>query len=151
MKTIVILVGIPCSGKSTWAQLNRADMKAYIVSRDDIRENEYFFIQPFKICKSNEDKVTELFDNIAIQALNAFDSIILDNTHCKESYIDNVIKKYSGENIVIKFFTIPLWKAHYRNIVRYILDGKYIPFKIINNMYKNYNKINKDKYKKWTM
>jgi len=47
----------------------------------------------------------------------------------------------------VKFIDVPLWKAYARNIWRNFKAGKWIPFNIIKAMYRNYNKINKDKYK----
>lgn len=145
MKTIEILVGIPCSGKTTYSS-NENCLK---ISRDAIRI--MFFDSPYIYCKKNEDKVTELY-NFKLEELlkMRFDRIILDNTHCSEKYIDNIINKYSKDNrIIVKFFNISLLKTHIRNILRYFEQGKnkWIPIKVMNNMYKNYRKINKDKYK----
>lgn len=154
-KTIEILVGIPCSGKSTFCRLfNNKDTNVVCLSRDEIRENSRSFPnQPYKHTNENEDKVTTIFNGYLQDYLapgSGFVQVILDNTHCKEGYIDEIIKKYGKEyNIEITFFEISLLKAHYRNIVRYFKTGKWIPFKIMNQMYKNFNKINRKKYTKY--
>lgn len=148
IKTIEILVGIPCSGKSTYCK-NNNNKNTHIISRDDIRLD--LFSNKYKFSKQNEIRVTNFFDykvDIALYA-DFINTVILDNTHCKEKYIDEIIKKYSKYNIVIKFFDISLYKAHYRNIVRYFKTGKWIPINVMNSMYKNYNKINKKKYEKY--
>jgi len=151
-KELIILVGIPCSGKSTYTakqQLSLLCQCISSVSRDRIREkygkNQY--------TKASEDFVTRKFSDRVNNLLNrkAVCKIILDNTHCKEKYIDEIINRYEriGVNIKIKFFDISLSKAHYRNVVRYFKTGKWIPIRIMNQMYKNYNKINKSKYDKF--
>lgn len=97
MKTLEILCGIPCSGKSTYAlkEYNKPN-NSYYVSRDEIRIihnlNQY--------TNQSENKVTELF-NIKVQQILCLDNdviAILDNTHCKEKYIDEIIKKYPEYN-----------------------------------------------------
>lgn len=85
--TIEILVGIPCSGKSTYCYLNEC-----VISRDTIREN--LFIGKYKFSKQNEQRVTNQFDNSLLFYIeNKEPLIILDNTHCKEIYIDNIIER----------------------------------------------------------
>lgn len=157
MKTIEILVGIPCSGKSTYTNnklylnnnLNFGNSMSIMtsVSRDSVRENSDYFLQPYLYCEANEKIVTMVCDNMLND--NMYDYIILDNTHCKEKYINDIINNYPNHRIVIKFFKITLLKAYIRNIKRFISTRKYVPFKIIKNMYKNYKKINKDKYEKY--
>lgn len=144
--TLIITSGIPCAGKSTWS----SQMFYPIVSRDNIRES--YFIKPYKYSNANEVLVSKwFFQKLDRLIFLDFKNIILDNTFCKESYIDDIIKKYPECNIQIKYFDIPLWKAHYRNVIRYLKTGKRIPIKVMNDMYKNYNKINKSKYAKYNI
>lgn len=152
MKTIEILVGIPCSGKSTyaWIETNSKPLIAS-VSRDEIRE-KHWAKGTYIINKENEKIVTEIFNNKICYLLNSdfYIKIILDNTHCKEGYIDEIIQKYGKQyHIKIKFFECSLIKAYWRNIMRYFFDKKWIPFTIINNMNRNFNKINRKKYAKY--
>jgi predicted kinase len=150
MKTIEILVGIPCSGKSTYCNKYLLNFKVNVLSRNTLRL--FMFGDNYKQNNKSETLLTEIFNKQLITQLSDsfYNTIILDNIHCKEKYIDEIIIKYSVEhNIRIKFFDIPLYKAHYRNIIRYFKTGKWIPIKIMNNMYKNYNKINKQKYAKY--
>jgi len=51
---------------------------------------------------------------------------------------------YTCSVVEIKRFDIPLWKAHYRNIMRYLKTGKWIPIKVMNSMYKNYKNLWKE-------
>ncbi len=151
MKRIEILVGIPCSGKSTYAWSRLKHLMGtlntpLIVSRDIIRD--IHFNKPYYHTKENESKVSLLFDD-TIEETNC-SYIILDNTHCKEKYIDQIIQKYSNVyKIHITFFDCNLFIAHLRNIFRFRETFKWIPIKVINNMYKNYKKINRSKYAKY--
>mgnify|MGYP006921286993 CR=1 FL=1 len=152
-KTIEILVGIPCSGKTTYTKEKCKCNSVLSVSRDEIRENRRSFpIQPYIYTRENENRVTEIFNRDLLDYLRnkMIYHVILDNTHTKEGYIDAIIKEWGDEcNIKIKFFDIPLYKAFYRNIIRNYKTGKFIPFSAIYNMYNNYNKINKKKYAKY--
>ena len=157
MKTIRILCGIQCSGKSTYCEKLDYFNKRHsvVISRDYIREN--YFEKPYIINNFNENRVTKIFNDELNQWLNLYSrnaeplwTIILDNTFCKEKYIDEIISKYGNVyNIEIKFFDISLIKAHYRNIIRRFKTGKWIPIKVLNQFYRNYKKINRNKYKQY--
>ena len=146
---VVVLSGIPCSGKTTYRKKYLPNHA--VVSRDDIRlsltpsgrYNDWVF------SKENEDKVTEEFDNLYWVFLGCRRNIVLDNTYCKQSYIENEIRrlpKHQYYRIRVIFFDCPLWKAYLRNIGRWITTGKYIPLKVMRDMKKNYDKIDKKKY-----
>ena len=148
-KYINILVGIPTSGKTTWAYYQQEIYGGVvIISRDDVRDS-LAYIQQKKYVqnKYNENQVTTIFNNRLTVAVARELDIILDNCHCKESYIDEWIKmKPNGYTLRIIFFDCPLWKAHIRNVLRYLKTGKWIPIKVIKNMKKNYDKIDRKKY-----
>ena len=66
---------------------------------------------------------------------------IIDNTNCKNSYIQKIINSLNPNyiwDVEIKKFDVPLWKAYYRNIIRYMKTGKFIPLQTIKNFKKNY-------------
>ncbi len=152
MKTIEILVGIPCSGKTRYANntANCCPEHAVSISRDALRE--YHFGKKYKQNTKDEKFITDEFHRKMIHYLYYTDikHIILDNTHCKEIYIDLLISRWSTEHkIKIHFFDSSVLICHLRNIIRYVKIGKWIPIKIINIMNRNYNKINKNKYAKY--
>ncbi len=144
MRKCYILSGIPCSGKSSWVKDNlKIDYHGYkcdIISCDKIREE--LFGKNYKYTKNNEERVWDVFYyKITLQT----HSFIIDNTNCKQKYINKIKSCLIGEwDIEIKRFDIPLWKAYYRNILRYLFTGKWIPFKIIKNMKKNYDSLWKE-------
>ena len=145
MKYIDVLVGIPCSGKSTWAQYQQEIQGGIVViSRDDIRKEWW---RKYVQNRDNENEVTKIFNNRFKISTDRGVDIILDNCHCKESYINEwIARKPKDYTLRVIFFDIPLWKANLRNIIRYVGTGKWIPFKVIKNMKSNYDKINRSKY-----
>lgn len=145
---ITILCGIPNSGKSTWAYLH-SPAKDIIISRDIIRELK--FGKNYKQNWRDENIITKIFDDEVNDWLSQEYNIIMDNCHTKEKYIDQIINKYPEHSIFIKFFDCNLRKAYYRNIVRFIKEGKFIPFKVIKAMHKNMKNINREKYGKYIL
>jgi len=128
-----VLIGMPCSGKSTWAEKQGIP----IISCDRIRQEFNTNYNP-KI----ENQVWEIFYG----RLASFkEDFIIDNTNCKQSYI-NKIKSVLKDKFEIEYiwFDVPLWKAKYRNIIRYLKTGKWIPIKVLENMYKNYKNLKND-------
>lgn len=145
MKEIIILCGIPTSGKSTFALYQQKIHKHIILSRDNIRDK--FFGKDYVHSRKNEEEITKIFNTWYNKYVKEEKDLILDNCHTKEVYLDNWLRQCpKGYTMRIVFFDISLWKAYYRNIVRWILTGKWIPFKVLNDMKKNYDKINKSKY-----
>lgn len=140
---------MPCSGKTSYSKLfAKINSGTRIISRDTIREK--CFGKDYKMSKTSEKYITELFDEMLDLYLSQLKTnyIILDNTHCKEKYIDSIIKIFGDRcDIIVLFFDVPLYKAIFRNFIRYFKTGKWIPLKVMKTMYKNYNNINKNKYK----
>ncbi len=143
MPEIIIFSGIPCSGKSSFRKQFEG-VSHSILCRDDIRESLF---EDYQYTRDNENKVTRII-NADFDTLVRFKAnIIIDNTHCKAAYIDEWLKRIPDNYTVkIKFFDIPLYEAHIRNIYRHITRGKWIPIKVMNDMYKNYQKLDKKKY-----
>jgi len=148
-KTIYILVGIPCAGKSSWlkAIFKKNSIGSEVVSRDDLRLHVYG--KGYIPNKEREERITNLY-NIQLELCikdPLVTTIYLDNTHCKEKYINEILNKFKDRHdIKIKFFEVPLWYANIRNVIRRIKSGKWIPFSVMSSMFKNYNKLNKEKY-----
>lgn len=83
-QTVVVLIGLPGAGKSTYA----AKCNAAIISRDTIREELGMCKPGEKIVGTSEQeaKVSELFDQRFVAALKAGENIIVDNINLKKSY-----------------------------------------------------------------
>jgi predicted kinase len=156
MPILIILCGIPTSGKSTWAK--KYAKKSYfpgddfrnfrILSRDEIRMDMYGKYKKVPFTRTSESIVTHTQQEYLRKYMENKFNIIIDNTHVKEEYIKELLNIFGGKGymIKIKFFDIPLWKAYYRNVKRRILTGKNIPIKVLKNMKKSYDKINQKAY-----
>jgi len=142
---IIILCGIPTSGKSTLRN-ELMSKKIYIpISRDDVRYGGWG--KNYRHSKGNEEIVTAICNGYFEESIKAKYNIIIDNTNCREKYLVDWIQRVP-ENYTYRviFLDIPLWKAYYRNIMKWIDTGKWVPFKSINDMKRNYDKINRKKY-----
>lgn len=144
---VIIPCGIPTAGKSTWIKNNIPTYKN--ISRDIIRLEVYG--KNYKQNSDSEKMINHFFDIRLSDAIVRRQNIVLDNTHCKKSYLDAAIKRFEGTGykIVVIFFDIPLWKAYLRNYKRKWQTGKWIPTKVIKSMYKNYKTINQKDYAKY--
>jgi len=133
MPKCIILSGAPLSGKSTWA----VKQKLPIISCDRLRL-EYFGGE-YKFDPKIEKEIWEDF----YYRLKLFsEDFIVDNTNCKLGYINKIKDNlYPDFEVEIVKFEVSLLKSYYRNIKRWIFTGKWIPFEVIKDMKKNYNKL----------
>lgn len=137
MPKCYILSGAPLSGKSTWA---RKHQKIQKLSCDIIRIRK--FNGKYKFDPKIEKEVWEEFYNRLNQLEN---DVIIDNTNCKLGYINKIKENLPKDfEIEIVKFEVSLLKSYYRNIKRWIFEGKFIPFKVIKNMKENYKKLWKE-------
>lgn len=115
MKTnpeLILLVGPPASGKTTWARLYQsAYPDTLIVGRDKLREmlfgytestiNEHYQHENFK---AREDQVTVLQHTIIRAGLESGKSVIVDDTNCDADRI----KKFSRDYDRYAFRYVPM-------------------------------------------
>jgi tRNA uridine 5-carbamoylmethylation protein Kti12 len=150
MATILILSGIPCSGKTTHAKsflINSPE--TVLLSRDAFRKKYNLY----DYSPESESKVAEYYSQKLHTVINdpAVDFIIIDNTHCSNKELQSLINQIEtcdvkGHYIILEFFDCSLFKAMYRNIKRWIYTSKWTPFSFIYNSYKRYKKIDQDYY-----
>lgn len=99
-KKIKVLVGLPGSGKSTWALDWVQNNPDWIrVNRDDFR----FMLKglPFLDSKA-ETAITKMMTDAIETAILAGYNVIVDNTHCRLKYINELVKRF-GEMATIEF------------------------------------------------
>ncbi len=143
MSYLYITVGIPCSGKSTWArdeQSKRPD-KVRIVTRDDIRA----------MCGSrfedgDEKIVADIRDSMIAHWLNAGYDVICADTNLS-SHVRNRLRSVAHgcrSTMEVKVFDVDLELALSRNDQRWAEGDTKVPNSAIISMYETFNK-EKDK------
>lgn len=155
-KKLIICIGIPCSGKSTWSKeylLHNSD--TIRVNRDDLRlmlRNSQVVDQDVEVLMN---RIT--YEIISEASWKAFD-VVVDNTHCTLKFIKELINEWKGSDIEIgdfeihlKIFKVDLVEAKRRNFIRYKTTGVEIPEDVIEKFYQRFNSmINSPEFKELT-
>lgn len=140
IKKIIILRGIPGSGKSTWVK--EQNLGQYVLSMDTLR---LMFEAPSpRISQEYNGRVYSIFMEMLEQRMSAGSFTIIDAVHATKKYVDgynDLCEKYGYEKQVITF-EITLAEALNRN--RYRQTYKQVPEEVIERMY---NQLNTNVYK----
>lgn len=137
---LLILVGPPCIGKSTYAKTRVKD-NFYIVSRDNFRESLF---GEYRVgSKQEEGLVTDLVKMTATKLLTDGHNVILDNTHLKEVYINKAVEDYNhlAEIYVVFMSKVETKELLRRNNTRHEKTGKFIPEDVITSMNESYSNL----------
>ena len=147
MKRIIILKGLPASGKSTWA---KAEVKSHPnmykrISKDDMRE----MLDSSIHSSGNEKFVIALRNYLILEALKAGKHVIVDDTNLNpihEATIRELAKIYAAEHnqeikIEIKEFNASLDECIERDSKREKSVGKDVIMKMYNDYVKPKDKI----------
>lgn len=130
---VKILIGIPASGKSTWADNFVHKNSDWVkVSRDDFRS----MLKSQPICEPKiESLINTIQDNVILDSLSKGLNVIIDNTNLKQSYIEHFCElvKYQA-SVEFQVFDISIDKAIDRNSLR----DKKVPEIAIRKMFKEY-------------
>lgn len=147
MKKVIILKGLPASGKTTWAkeQLKKYPGKYKRINKDDLRA----MLDGGRWSKSNEDFILGIRDDVIIAAIGLGKHVIIDDTnfHPKHEININKLVKFlqdSGEEVrvEIKEFPIDPQEAIRRDLQRPNSVGS----KVIMDMYNKYIKPQPEAY-----
>lgn len=144
MINLILMLGIPGSGKSTKAaELAGSIEDSIIVSRDDIRHAEFGY--PYKHSKAKEQTVTLRKSEIIENAINdGITTIIIDDTHCGKrgreesiSIVKTLCDK-AGKNLYYEWYLIEdsfdVDLCHKRNTSR----ERSVPYTVIESMFINF-------------
>lgn len=129
MPTLLILKGLPASGKSTYAK-NLVEKDNYKrVNKDDLRA----MLDNSKWSKSNEKFILEVRDLIIVEALAAGKNVVVDDTNLSPKHVPHLKELTASFNPVVeeKFFDTPLAECIRRDMLRPEPVGK----KVIRRMY----------------
>lgn len=114
---ILILIGIPASGKSTWAADYVRNHPNWVrVNRDDFRA----MLKNAQVCENKiEDMITALIIDTINRALMKNLNVLIDNTNLKQKYIEAYIEQFKYQaDIDYRVFDISLAKAIERDAAR---------------------------------
>lgn len=130
---ILINIGIPASGKTTWSkEYVKANENWTRVSRDDFRE---MLKSSGRVENKVEDMINELTDATITQSLLKKMNVIIDNTNLKAKYIQQIVDKFKySADIDYRIFDISKDKAIERDKAR----DKSVGEAVINRMYGDY-------------
>ena len=133
MAKLILTMGIPGSGKSTYAKRRFMGKENAYISRDEIRfsmvaEDEEYF--------SKEKEVFNEYVKQVDEALSGnYRYVIADATHLNKTSRDKLLNRLTNkpEQIVVIYMDTPLMLAIMRNNER---EGRaVVPEKVIRNMY----------------
>lgn len=130
---ILVLIGIPASGKSTWSKdFVRRNPDYVRVNRDEFR----LMLKNSQMCENKiEDMITSLVHATIGESLAKKLNVIVDNTHLKMKYITAIIDKFKhSADIHFRLFDISVKKAIERDNDR---DEK-VGEGVIKKMHKDY-------------
>ena len=134
----IMTIGIPCSGKTTWAREYARKTGFVNISRDDIR----FAVSgamnwgEYKFNRANEETVTKLQEAMIRSARAAGKDVIISDTNLNPAVrerMSNLLKEV-GYTVTFKEFHVTLEEAYKRDALR--LNG--VGNDVIYRMYRNY-------------
>jgi predicted kinase len=114
---VIICVGLPASGKSTWTKQKLLSDPSYVrVSRDEFR----FMLRNTPMTEPKlEEMITTLVEKTIVQCLKKRMNVIVDNCHVKASYINPIVKlvEYMAD-VEYMVFDVPAKKCIERDLQR---------------------------------
>ena len=133
-KVILLLKGLPASGKSTFAKelVKQGQGKIVRINKDDLRA----MIHNSKFSKNREAVILQTRDTLINLFISQEKSIIIDDTNLNpvhEKEISNIAKEYNY-TFLVKMFDVSLRECLKRNALR---DNP-VPDEIISKMYFQY-------------
>lgn len=138
MQKLIILQGLPASGKSTYAKklVNENPENTVIVNRDSIREGFGKYWVP-----SRENLVTRVENKMIDIALAENYNVIIDAVNLNPKTIAK-FDQYKRVNVevIYKHFETSFWKCIFRDWKRGLFGGRKVGYKVIKSFYDRYYK-----------
>lgn len=139
---LLILVGAPGSGKSTFAKyFIRTEENWMRLCRDDFRTMHFTYSN---LSLYEESMITEMIDSSIETLLRRRCNVLLDATHCKVEYLNHYIDKFNHlADISFKIFESDAKTISERCEKRNKETGKYIPVNVQKRYIKDLNELKK--------
>ncbi|WHH58644.1 AAA family ATPase [Petroclostridium sp. X23] len=127
MCKFIMMIGIPGSGKSTFAEEIKRKENGVIVSSDQLREELFGTVWEFR---KNADLFSEMFSKSHMY-LNQGKSVVFDATNIRRSERKSILKRFMPYYKECYYIKISLEKALYQNKIR----DRNVPENVIIRMY----------------
>ena len=146
MKKVILLKGLPASGKSTYAKalVDESPNSYKRINNDDLRK----MLDNGHYSPSMEKFIKKAVDALVLLALEEGKHIILDNTHLSESSVNRIKELVKGKAEVIiedKFLEVPLETCIKNDLKRFDSVGKDVIVEMWEKYIKTTNPIIQDK------
>lgn len=138
---LTLTVGLPASGKTTWARDKaKKDGNIRLVSRDDIRTTLYGRTLGYKHTKEKEEAVSKVALEIVNMCLAQGKNVIIHDTNLRFADREpwRVVAAKFGACFELEYFDVSIHKLLERNHSR---GEKAIPVSILWAMYERYKKL----------
>ena len=137
---LLILVGPPGSGKSTYAKYHiRTEENWFRVSRDDFRKMQF---SNGNMEQDEEQKLTKVVQHTIFGMLKHGMNVLVDATNTRKEFLNAYIKSYGTlADISFKVFDVAYDECKSRCQTRFETTGKLIPDHILKKQYKNFVKV----------
>lgn len=142
---VIILVGPPLSGKSTWIRQNFTDIN--VISRDEILMEVYGsrnYTEAFQ--NVNQKEVDRVLDSRLKEANSSNQNVIIDMTHMTSKRRKQNLNYFSSDFYKLAVIFPILSDDEYvrRNNKRIEEENKDLPIHVIKNMISSYQNIKDD-------
>lgn len=135
----IITIGIPCSGKSTWAEQFCAENGYVEINRDSLRMRLFNLTSynDYRFSKANEQAVTATAEAQIMACAIGKKNIVISDTNLKKGRREALRSRLEGlgYGVEYKVFDIEFFDALKRNDKR---ADKHIPRQAMYQMYRNF-------------
>ena len=140
---ILILVGAPGSGKSTFAKYFLRTEENWIrISRDDFRSMQF---GGTVVSDREEMMITEMVNSSIEALLRRKSNVLVDATNCKKEYINQFIDKFKhSADITFKTFELGKEILEERCENRFNETGKFIPKNVLHRYIQQLDSLNEN-------
>ena len=142
---VIILIGPPLSGKTTWIKKNFPDVD--VISRDSILMEVYGsdnYDEAFK--NVDQKRVDRVLHDRLVSANRDMKNVIIDMTHMTSKRRKHNLDYFDDDyfKLAVIFPILSDEEYELRNNKRSIEENKYIPIGVIKRMISSYQPINPD-------